>query len=557
MPVSDCLSNIPPRLRISLVFLGLFPITFLSETGKLHAQVGQADIATMQQQAAETNVATWAHWGPDTSKYSSWVTHSNRLVPIYTFGGDLAEVSGDRSVYRDEEKLKALYGTLPEQTLNPNATYFDQTDVARLQELAIKAGKKRVILFVFDGMDWQTTQAAAIAANNRVTYSSGRGTGLAFLDFKECATDFGWFVSSPHNNGTNVDVDKQQVQNPGGKTPGGYSVKYGGATPWYAAADANYLISKGKVLKHAYTDSAASATSMTTGYKTYNNAINVDASGRELLPIARKLQEDGFAVGAVTSVPLSHATPACAYANNVHRSDYQDITRDMLGLPSIFHPGGLPGLDVLIGCGWGELREKDGAQGENFVPGNRYLTDDDLESINVDQGGEYVVAERTFGQDGPIALKDAAKKAADNKQRLFGFFGVSGGHLPFRTADGKFDPVRSVGNPAAAAAEKYTEKDLDENPELADMAAAAIEVLNAKSEKWWLLIEAGDVDWANHSNNIDNSIGAVLSGEAAFNKVAEWIKENGGWEDTFMIVTADHGHYLVLDEPEALASASE
>ena len=30
------------------------------------------------------------------------------------------------------------------------------------------------------------------------------------------------------------------------------------------------------------------------------------------------------------------------------------------------------------------------------------------------------------------------------------------------------------------------------------------------------MIEAGDVDWANHANNIDNSIGAVISGDDAF-----------------------------------------
>ena len=69
---------------------------------------------------------------------------------------------------------------------------------------------------------------------------------------------------------------------------------------------------------------------------------------------------------------------------------------------------------------------------------------------------------------------------------------------------------------------------------------------------FWLMIEAGDVDWANHSNNIDNSIGAVLSGDAAFQSVTDWIEANGGWADTAVFVTADHGHYLVLEKPEAL-----
>ena len=66
------------------------------------------------------------------------------------------------------------------------------------------------------------------------------------------------------------------------------------------------------------------------------------------------------------------------------------------------------------------------------------------------------------------------------------------------------------------------------------------------------MIEAGDVDWANHQNNIDNSIGAVLSGEEAFARLVSWIESHGGWKETCVIVTADHGHYLVLDKPELL-----
>ena len=66
------------------------------------------------------------------------------------------------------------------------------------------------------------------------------------------------------------------------------------------------------------------------------------------------------------------------------------------------------------------------------------------------------------------------------------------------------------------------------------------------------MVEARDVDWANHGNNIDNSIGAVLSGDAAFHAATEWVEANGGWKDTVLLLTADHGHYLVLDKPSAL-----
>ena len=96
-----------------------------------------------------------------------------------------------------QARLAELYGRVPSDTLDPQAAYFDQTDIARLQRAAVAAGKKNVIVIVFDGMDWQTTQAAAIYKSGKVGYREGRGTGLDFLDYRGAATDFGYFVSSP------------------------------------------------------------------------------------------------------------------------------------------------------------------------------------------------------------------------------------------------------------------------------------------------------------------------------------------------------------------------
>lgn len=528
-------------------------LSFTAQT--VSAQVADS-IAKLQTDAVVMNQSDWGYWGPNPDVYSSWKTHSNRLIPAYTFGVDLQTVAGKNSLYHDAAAIKKLYGYLPEKTVNPNAQYFDQTDIFRLQESAVSAGKKRVILFVFDGMDWQTTQAAAIAKLGRVAYHEGRGQGLRFLDYRGTETDFGYFVTSPHNEGTSVNVDKQTVKNAGGKVQGGYDAALCGPAPWSKATDSDYPIGKSKQTVHAYTDSASSATSMTAGIKTYNAAINVDQTGAGVVPIARTLQEQGFAVGVVTSVPISHATPAAAYANNVHRNDYQDLTRDLIGRPSVFNSAGLPGVDVLIGAGWGIDEDKDAAQGKNYVPGNKYITAEDLAAIDVMNNGQYVVAERTSGAAGPEILNAAVTQAKKNQQRLFGFFGVALGHLPFQTADGNYDPVVSFGTPKPAEAEVYSEADLHENVKLKDMALAAIEVLDHRSDRWWLMIEAGDVDWANHSNNIDNSIGAVHSGDDAFESVVGWIEQNGGWEDTALIVTADHGHYFNLVRPEALIQAA-
>ncbi|HEX5105714.1 MAG TPA: alkaline phosphatase, partial [Pirellulaceae bacterium] len=512
------------------------------------------DVRQLQSLAVQQGSATWGLWGPNPDKYSSWTSHSNRLIPLYAFGMDLSTVRGANSLYRDLDRIRALYGYEPEGTLNPSAEYFDQTDVYRLQRKAADEGKSCIVLIVFDGMDWQTSWAAAIWKGKKVGYREGRGTGLQFQDYRGCSTDFGYFVTSPFVEGTSVDVNQQQIAT-AGNLRGGYNAGFGGSAPWSSIRDPIYPIGKGANLKHAYTDSAASATSLTCGIKTYNDAINVDAFGRQATPIARQLQQEGFAVGVVTSVPISHATPACAYANNVHRDDYQDLSRDLLGLPSISHyPAPLPGVDVLLGAGWGETKDKDGSQGRNFVPGNRYLTASDLEEIGAADQGKYHVCQRTAGKPARSILTEAVASATSNHRRLFGFFGVKGGHLPFQTADGKFDPTISVGqNPQA---EVYSPADISENPTLAELSVAALDVLSSRANRMWLLVEAGDVDWANHQNNIDNSIGAVLSGDAAFQAVAAWIEKNVGWEKSVVLLTADHGHYLVLEQPEVLAESS-
>jgi len=282
---------------------------------------------------------------------------------------------------------------------------------------------------------------------------------------------------------------------------------------------------------------------MFAGIKTYNSAINIDPEGEQVEPIARQLQKDGFAIGVVSSVPISHATPASAYSNNVTRNDYQDLSRDLLGLKSVSHPKKpLPGVDVLIGCGKTEKKKDERKkQGKNYVPGNKYLAQKDLDAIDVRNGGLYQVAQRADGKVGRQTLLQAAETAAANGTRLFGFYGQSG-HLPFRTADGKYDPTRGV-----SKAERYSPMDLLENPTLADMTEAALTVLEKDEQGFWLMIEAGEVDWASHNNNIDN-----VSGDRAFQKVVQWVEENSDWSETAVILTADHGHLMFIDDLDAL-----
>ena len=525
---------------------------------------GDDFVRDLQTQAIEKGQSPLGHWGPQIDNYVAWKSHTNRLIPVYTFGTkapekgiDLATYAGANSAYRSADALRRIYGKVPTNTVNADADYLDQTDLAALQRAGFAGGKKYVFLVVFDGMDWQTTWAAAIYNQRDVAYRAGRGTGTHFQQYSAAGTtQFGYMVTSPHNEGTKADVDEQRVVNPGGSQPGGYNVRKMGPNPWTPGDDPFYPMGKSNVDpavpgEHAYADSAATATALCSGVKTYNDAINVDVNGNQVSTVAHEAQEQGFSIGVVTSVPISHATPACAYAHNVHRDDYQDLTRDLVGLRSIAHPGKpLAGVDVLIGGGAGDTKEKDakGSQGNNFVPGNAWITAADLKSIDSAAGGKYVIAIRDAGINGRNRLAERAREAAQTGQRLFGFYGKFKGHLPFQTADGDYRPT--IGN--YNMAETYSPADLDENPKLADMTSAALTVLEKNPKGFWLMVEAGDVDWANHDNNVDNSIGAVNSGDAAVKTITDWVEQHSNWNESLLIVTADHGHYLVLERPQML-----
>lgn len=509
-------------------------------------------MAKLQRDAVEAGRAGWGHWGAAPNQYASWNYHSNRLIPVYTFGITLDELRNEGSAYASEERLQQLYGRVPEDTLNPEATYFDQTDIFRLQQQAIRSGKRQVILVVFDGMDWVTTYAAALYKSGKVGYTEGRGTGLVMQDYRGVETDFGYFVTSARLGDVKDDVNSQTVG--GGEAPatGGYDPRRGGRFPWEPARSINYLMGLDRSRPHTVTDSASSAVSMTTGIKTYNAAINVDVFGNRVETIAHQLQRDRqMAIGVVTSVPISHATPSAAYAHNVTRKDYQDLTRDLIGLPSISHrQDPLPGVDVLLGAGWGETKRTDSGQGENFVPGTVYFDTADLERVSLQQGGKYLFVQRTAGVNGSELVKQAAREAIERQTRLLGVFGAPGGNLPYATANGDFTPtIDPQGH------RKYTAADISENPTLADMAVAALDVLAERPNGFWMLLEAGDVDWGNHANNLDNSIGATISGDNALAAVFNWIEQRDAWSDTAVIVTADHGHYLVLKDPATIAAA--
>src|SRR5438552_1760696 len=85
-------------------------------------------VRELQIAAIKTGTSSLGHWGPDAKIYTAWSNHTNRLIPLYTFGtraasrgADLASYTGANSAYRSEAALRRIYGRVPDNTLNPAA----------------------------------------------------------------------------------------------------------------------------------------------------------------------------------------------------------------------------------------------------------------------------------------------------------------------------------------------------------------------------------------------------------------------------------------------------
>jgi alkaline phosphatase len=81
-------------------------------------------------------------------------------------------------------------------------------------------------------------------------------------------------------------------------------------------------------------------------------------------------------------------------------------------------------------------------------------------------------------------------------------------------------------------------------PTLEEMTLAALNVLDDDPNGFFVMIEGGAVDWAAHANQS----GRLIEEMNGFNKAVEaaisWVDKNSNWNDTLIIITADHetGH---------------
>lgn len=236
-------------------------------------------------------------------------------------------------------------------------------------------------------------------------------------------------------------------------------------------------------LSSVVTDSAAASSSWGGGHRVPNGRLNVGPNGEMYTPIWQKFKKAGKKVGCVTTVPITHATPAGFCVNSKARNAQEDIAEQYLQLR----------FDVMMGGG------------DKYFSSQKRKDKKDMYQQFV-RGGFTVVKNKTD-----------MKKAPKNKP-LLGVFDEEG--LPY-------------------SLDYTSEKDLQQCPTLAEMTAKAIEQMQDHSKGFVLQVEGGKVDWAAHGNDI----GALLFDQLAFDQAVgvalEFAQKD---KNTLVVVTTDHGN---------------
>jgi alkaline phosphatase len=101
----------------------------------------------------------------------------------------------------------------------------------------------------------------------------------------------------------------------------------------------------------------------------------------------------------------------------------------------------------------------------------------------------------------------------------------------------------------------YSPDEVAQLPTMAEHVKAAVEFLGKDDDGFFLMYEQGDIDWAAHADHMDDMLGTMLDINDGVQELLDWIYANGGWEKNALYVTADHDHYLTLNDdfPEAVA----
>lgn len=228
------------------------------------------------------------------------------------------------------------------------------------------------------------------------------------------------------------------------------------------------------------TDSAAAGTALATGSKTNNSMLGMNADTVNVTSIAKQLFDMGYGIGLVTSVAPDDATPAAFYAHVPKRSMYYEIGKQAAEC----------GYDFIGGAGLRGTRAKDGKPNDLI---------------------------ETFRRNGVDIVRgiDALNASKSRRVLLLNTDTVS---------------LNDIGYTIDSIAGVLT---------LPEMTKGCLDHLaKNKHDKFFMMVEGGNIDHAGHSNDAGGVIKEVLNFQQAIQAGYDFYLAHP--EETLIVITADH-----------------
>ncbi|MDP2713843.1 alkaline phosphatase [Rheinheimera sp.] len=224
------------------------------------------------------------------------------------------------------------------------------------------------------------------------------------------------------------------------------------------------------------TDSAAGATALATGFKSYNGAIAVN---RQHIPIGTMMQlakKLGKANGIVASSQVNHATPASFLAHNKSRRNYNEIADMYLD----YRIEGKTVADIILGGG------------------TKYFIRDDRNLVN--------------------EFKQLGFQYTDSWQQLNTLTKTPALALLAETA------LPAVLNSS-------------QDKQLATLTEKALQLLTPAEKGFVLMVEGSQIDWCGHDNDIACAMAEMDDFAKAIAVAKTYVDKH---PDTILVITADH-----------------
>ena len=274
------------------------------------------------------------------------------------------------------------------------------------------------------------------------------------------------------------------------------------------------------------TDSAASATQMASGKFSLSEAIGIDKDGNKTKTILEIAEDMGKSTGLVSDTRITHATPAGFAAHQTHRTKENEIAVDLLN----------SGADVLLSGGLRYWIPQEIATNNPTLYNELVERTQGKISIKSKRKDDRNLLDEAEVKGFSVALTKQEMEQADN-DKLLGLFKYSAFDYRIDIKDEIDDPQRTI-------------------PTLKEMTQKSLEILSKNENGFFLMVESGLIDWAEHDNDAGALLYEMIRFDETLDYIYNWVKDR---DDTLLLVTADHEtgsfgfSYSRRDLPEAVA----